>query len=205
MAKQNKEKQHTNAVVFKMHIDFDKTEGYHNEPLLPGKIFYGRNREENQYSYNDIVSSVTAVINNELAGVCNNSAILLVNEVKVIETYSGSINVLFTVFLDALGVIGGLKDLYDCIELVKELATGHVKQRLTQEYRTAFDVHTDVIVPCGWKQHYRPSYMGFINHSAADTASCKRDAFFYYLLVSNIALLATIITLVYKAVATMYW
>ena len=128
-----------------------------------------------------------------------------VNNIEVLEVYKGSIKILFSVMFNTLGIISGLKDLYDCIELIKELANIHVTNRMDAHYGDVWDVNTRIVVPSERPYGYRK-----LCHSADNCAVptnpviYRRDAFFYYLLISNAILLIIIIILVYKAVITMY-
>lgn len=209
MLKRKTAKKHTDVAVFKMHIDFNPEVKEEYGPLLPGREyrFLRKQREKAFYtSYEEIVQFVTNVLNNELVEEYNKSTLLHVSQIEVMETYKGSIEILFSVIFDTLAVISGLKDLYDCIELIKDLTTIHVTKCIEREYGDSFNIRTWPVVPKENTHNYKKSCKHHSNcpiHATSD--SYKRDAFFYYLLISNIVLLTLLILLVYKAVVTMYW
>ena len=209
MLKRKTAKKHTDVAVFKMHIDFNPEVKEEYGLLLPGREyrFLRKQREKAFYaSYEEIVQFVTNILNNELVEEYNKSTLLHVSQIEVMETYKGSIEILFSVIFDTLGVISGLKDLYDCIELIKELTTIHVTKRMEREYGDNFKIRTYPVVPKEEIHKYKKSCKHHSNCPILTTSdSCKRDAFFYYLLISNIVLLTILILLVYKAVITMYW
>lgn len=207
MLKRKQSGKQTEVAIFKIHIDFNSEARKHCGPLLPDgeyDFLWKHNDRTIHASYEEIVKLATDVINNELIVECNKCIFLSVNQIKVIEAYQGSIEILFSVIFDTLGVISGLKDLYDCIELIRELTNIHVRKRLESRYGDNFDVETWTVVPKGKMHDYRKPYAQNTNQPIT-AGSCKRDAFFYYLLISNLVLLTIIILLVYKAVITMYW
>ena len=207
MLKRKQLRKQAGAAIFKIHIDFNFEAKEHYGPLQPGGE-YPFSRKQNdriiRVSYEEIVRFVTDVINNEIIAEYNKCDLFSVSQIKVIESYKGSITILFSAIFDALGVISNLKNLYDCIELIRELTNIHVTKQLESRYGDFFTVETWTVVPKEKMHDYRKPYMYDVNWF---TTSCpyKRDAFFYYLLISNFVLLTIIILLVYKAVITMYW
>lgn len=154
----------------------------------------------NEIGYRDIVDYVTNIVGSELKSQCQECIDTPIEQVKVLKTYEGSINIIFSVIFNALGVVSGLKDLYDCIQLIKVVSDAHIKKRLEDQYGDVFDTGIRTIVP-DWERFYhtddRYETRSLIKHS-------NRDIFFYYLLISNIVLLIVIGLLVFKAVQTMY-
>ena len=162
-----------------------------------------QNDRISRISYEEIVQFVTNVINNDIFAEYNKCDLFSVSEIKVIESYKGSIKILFSAIFNTLGVISNLKNLYDCVELIRELTNAYVTKRLESQYGDFFTVETWTVVPKEKMCDYRIPYKYEVNSFTASDF-CKRDAFFYYLLVSNVVLLTIIILLVYKAVITVY-
>lgn len=194
------------AAIFKVHIDFNHQAEECYGPLRPGgeyRFSCKQNDRISRTSYEEIVQFVTNVINNDIIAEYNKCDLFSISKIKVIESYKGSIKILFSAIFDTLGVISNLKNLYDCVELIRELTNVHVTKRLESQYGDFFTVETWTVVPKEKICDYRIPYMYDVNSFTASD-SCKRDAFFYYLLVSNVVLLTIIILLVYKAVITVY-
>lgn len=207
MLKRKQLRKQAGAAIFKIHIDFNFEAKEHYGPLQSGGEYPFSHKQNDRIirvSYEEIVRFVTAVINNEIIAEYNKCDLFSVSQIKVIESYKGSITILFSAIFDALGVISNLKNLYDCVELIRELTNIHVTKQLESRYGDFFTVETRTVVPKEKMHDYRKPYMYDVNWF---TTSCpyKRDAFFYYLLISNLVLLTIIILLVYKAVITMYW
>lgn len=197
--------ENTNQAIFSLHIDFSYHSREQYGELTSGRRYHLSLKREDRQSfdtYSSIVDYVTNIIDHELKNQYQGLVGLSIKQVKVVKTYSGSINVLFSVIFNTLGVISGLKDLYDCIDLIKEISDAHIKNRMQSKYGDIFDISTKIVTPkkdciqCGlYKESGNPiSVLGG-----------KRDAFFYYLLISNIVLLLIIGVLVYRAVFAMYW
>lgn len=206
MLKRKQLRKQAGAAIFKIHIDFNSEAKEYYGPLQPGGE-YRFSRKQNdrisRISYEEIVQFVTNVINNDIFAEYNKCDLFSVSKIKVIESYKGSIKILFSAIFNTLGVISNLKNLYDCVELIRELTNAYVTKRLESEYGDFFTVETWTVVPKEKMHDYRIPYMYDVNSFTASD-SCKRDAFFYYLLVSNVVLLTIIILLVYKAVITVY-
>ena len=201
----------TKQVVFSLDIDFNYQAREMYGKLEPGQTynFSGLKRTseyQNHTNYSGIVDYVVNIVNNELKSQYQECTDILIEQVKVIKTYRGSINVIFSVIFSALGVVSGLKDLYDCIELIKVMSDAYIKNRMEDKYGDLFDIRTRTIVPNRESIYHKDIY--YINDESRGIVPVthkSRDTFFYYLLISNIVLLAVIGLLVYKAVLTMYW
>lgn len=196
------------VALFRMSIDFNSKAHERYESLQPHCKYHFSSKQNEQtvtVCYEEITKFVRNVIEYDLSTRYNNSSLISVSKIEVIEVYRGSINILFSVMFNILGLISGLKDLYDCIELIRELANIHVTNRLDEQYGDIWDVNTRIIVPCERpyerRKLHRPND-DYLVHTYPRIYS--RDAFFYYLLTSNVILLILIIFLVYKAVITMY-
>lgn len=123
-------------------------------------------------------------------------------EVQVQAVYEGSIEILFTVILNFLDLVGELKNLYDIVKLICELSERHINKKLSDRFGRHFKVDTYVIVP------YEDRYLWHEENKMymqRDNNIEKRDAFFYYLLVANIVLLMIVAVLVFGAVKVVYF
>lgn len=206
MLKRKQLRKQAGAAIFKIHIDFNSEAKEYYGPLQPGgeyRFSCKQNDRISRISYEEIVQFVTNVINNDIFAEYNKCDLFSVSEIKVIESYKGSIKILFSAIFNTLGVISNLKNLYDCVELIRELTNAYVTKRLESQYGDFFTVETWTVVPKEKMCDYRIPYKYEVNTFTASDF-CKRDAFFYYLLVSNVVLLTIIILLVYKAVITVY-
>lgn len=206
MLKRKQLRKQAGAAIFKIHIDFNSEAKEYYGPLQPGgeyRFSCKQNDRISRISYEEIVQFVTNVINNDIFAEYNKCDLFSVSEIKVIESYKGSIKILFSAIFNTLGVISNLKNLYDCVELIRELTNAYVTKRLESQYGDFFTVETWTVVPKEKMCDYRIPYKYEVNSFTASDF-CKRDAFFYYLLVSNVVLLTIIILLVYKAVITVY-
>lgn len=196
--------QNTQQAVFNLEVDFDYEAKEKYGLLRPGHTYYFRksnrmSENDSNTSYSDIVDYIVNIVNSELKTQCQECPNVSIEEVKVIKSYSGSINVIFSVIFNTLGLISGLKDLYDFVEIIKKLSEAHIKTKMEGKYGDVFDIRIRTIAPN--REYYCHDKMENIVAVTHKT----RDAFFYYLLISNIILLAVIALLVYKAVLAMYW
>ena len=191
--------------VFRLTIDFSYRARERFGKLEAGRHYtfseFGKIRNyQNETSYRDIVDYVTNIVGSELKSQCQECIDIPIEQVKVLKTYEGSINIIFSVIFSALGVVSGLKDLYDCIQLIKVISDAHIKKRLEDQYGDWFDTGISMIIPDRERFYHtddRYERLPLTKHS-------HRDTFFYYLLISNIVLLIVIGLLVFKAVQTMY-
>lgn len=194
----------TKQAVFALEVDFKYEMKERYGLLKPGRTYFFQkansiSKNESEISYSSIVDYLVNVINSELKSQCQVCTEVPIKQVEVIKSYTGSINVIFSVIFNTLGLISGLKDLYDFVEIIKTMSEAHIKAQMEERYGDLFDIRIRTIVPN--RESYCHSKLG-------DTVSVtykSRDAFFYYLLISNIFLLVVIVLLVYKAVLAMYW
>lgn len=197
--------------IFSLTVDFNRY----------GYCRYGKLKRFKAYSFNDTISEqsstkityeklkdfIVNTIKHELRPIFLAGTDCPVRSVDVIETYEGSILVLFKVAFNALQFIGGFKDLYDSIKLIKHLTNVHIKQRLNENYGQYFKVDTKVLT-------YQSGFLKSDEDLQAltvkkklniQTTEKRRDGFFYYLLISNIVLICLLIALVFKAVVNTYF
>ena len=188
--------------VYSAHIDFKDKEDLNRQrrPLKPGEHYYLKS-ERNVY-YSDIVETIKTAINAELKEELSKYTNLEVSDVQVQAVYEGSIEVVFTVVLSFLELVGGLKDLYDAVKLIREIAGKHIAMKLKNEYGDYFIVNMDAVSPDIYDHRYAGKFT--VGKSEMDE-SAKRDAFFYYLLIANIALILIIGVLVFGAVRKVYF
>lgn len=158
-------------------------------------------KNQDKTSYSDIVDYVTNIVKNELKSQYQECIDVPIEQVKVLKTYEGSINVIFSVIFDALGLVSGLKDLYDCVQLVKVISDAHIKKRLEDQYGDLFDTNISLIIP----DRYSLDHIGNKCEALLFALNSGKNVFFYYLLISNIVFLILLGLLVFKAVWTMYW
>lgn len=185
--------------VFRARIDF-KNDEPQQEPLVPGYSYYLEN--ERKVSYSDITNEAERIINNDLKVELQKYLNLSIQEVQSQSVYEGSIEIIFTVVLNFLELVGGLKDLYDAVHLIREISERHIKKMLSDKFGNHFRVDTYVIVPRQedyWR--FEKRYMVVQGNEEKP----QRDIFFYYLLVANIILLLIVGVLVFGAVKAVYF
>lgn len=187
--------------VFGARIDFNSDE-LHHESLHPGGVYYLDKRSESIVFYEDISNEAVRIINSELKSELQKYTPIFIKEVETQAVYEGSIEIIYSVVLGFLDLVGGLKDLYDAVRLIKEISERHINKKLSDRFGRHFKVDTNVIVP-DYKEYWRleEKMIG----AQGDSSAAKRDAFFYYLLVSNIVLLVIVGVLVFGAVKTVYF
>lgn len=193
-------------VLFSLDIDFNYLATERFGPLeIGGRYIFSRANNLNGYeqsiSYNDILDFVKGIINDDLKPECQKYIDLTIDQIEIIKIYQGSIHVLFSVVFNTLGVISQLKDLYDCVEIIKAVSKAHLQNRLQNRYGNWFNTSITAI-----GLGNRKSYDCFHEHETLQPIKYRtRDSFFYYLLISNIILVVSLILLTYKAVLKMYW
>lgn len=141
-------------------------------------------------------------INSELKPGLQKYTDISIEEIQVQTVYKGSIEIIYTVILGFLNLVGGLKDLYDAVRLIREISERHINKKLSDRFGRHFKVDTYVIVPES-KDYWRFEEMRW--DWRVDRGVEKRDAFFYYLLVANIRLLIIVGVLVFGAVKAVYF
>lgn len=187
--------------VFRARIDFNYDEP-HQKPLLPGHTYHLEEDSDTRVSYTDISDEAVRIINSDLKPELQKYTDISVKEVEAQAVYEGSIEIIYTVVLGFLDLVGGLKDLYDAVRLIKEISERHINKKLSDRFGRHFKVDTYVIVP-DYKEYWRleEKMIG----AQGDSSAAKRDAFFYYLLVANIVLLIIVGVLVFGAVKAVYF
>ena len=185
--------------VFRARIDF-KNDEPQQEPLVPGHSYYLEN--ERKVSYSDITNEAERIINSDLKPELQKYTDISIEEVQVQAVYEGSIEIIYTVILGFLNLVGGLKDLYDSVHLISEISERYIKKKLSNKFGNHFRVDTYVIAPREedyWR--FEKRYMVV----RGNEEKLQRDAFFYYLLIANIVLLVIVGILVFGAVKAVYF
>lgn len=187
--------------VFRARIDFNYDEPY-QESLHPGGVYYLSKHSESKVSYEDIANEAIRIINSELKSELQKYTPISIKEVEAQAVYEGSIEIIYTVVLGFLDLVGGLKDLYDAVRLIKEISERHINKKLSDRFGRHFKVDTYVIVP-DYQEYWRleEKMIG----AQGDSSAAKRDVFFYYLLIANIVLLIIVAILVFGAVKAVYF
>ena len=188
----SRKKERTEMVSYRMHVDFRLDESMKQRKLLPGNVYYlGPN--EQRATYEDIVFLVSDVINTELVSELQKFIDDDQLEVKVQSVYEGSIEVLFTVAMNALTIASGV---HDVIELIAKLSEKFVEKQLNYSYGKCFEV-TVYSMP---RSHFREPLV--LEHKPA---TFRKDIFFWYLLIMNVVLMVLLGVLVFGAVEQMYF
>ena len=86
-------------------------------------------------------------INNDLKPELQKYTDLSIQEVQTQSVYEGSVEIIFTVILSFLELVGGMKDLYDAVHLIKEIAERHINRKLSDKFGNHFRVDTYAIAP----------------------------------------------------------
>lgn len=181
--------------VFKTRIDF-KNDAEKSRHLRSGQTYYFEN--EREVFYGDIVNEAERIISNDLKAEFQKYTDLSVQEVQAQSVYEGSIEIIFTVVLGFLE----LKDLYDAVHLLKEIAERHINRKLSDKFGNHFRVDTYVITP-RVEDYWRLEKRYMVEQGS--NGEVKRDTFFYYLLVANIVLLLIVGVLLFEAVKVVYF
>lgn len=187
--------------VFRARIDFNYDELY-QESLHPGGVYYLNKHSDSKVSYEDIANEAVLIINSDLKSELQKYTSISIKEVEAQAVYEGSIEIIYSVVLGFLDLIGGLKDLYDAVQLIKEISERHINKKLSDRFGRHFKVDTYVIVP-DYKEYWRLEEK--MIWAQGDSSVAKRDALFYYLLVANIVLLVIVGMLVFGAVKIVYF
>jgi len=195
--------------VFSVAIDTNaeyRKEAMNPNTLVPGgKYYFGKN--ENRATYDDLKEYAISILNNELDEECAQFLDIPIIEIKVKGVYEGSIEIFLIVVFGVIAGVTGIKDLYDSIDFLRTLAEKKLEKRFRDKYGDYFRINVNRQIPRNTdfyaekylhKYHTPPTYS--THHKQP-----KRDGFFYYLLVSNIVLLALVIALVANAVVKIYF
>ena len=187
--------------VFRTRIDF-KHDEINQKPLRPDDTYYLKGSSNERVSYDDIVNEAVLIINNNLKSELQKYTFILIEEVQVQAVYEGSIEIIYSVVIGFLELVGGLKDFYDTVQLIREVGERHINKKMSDRFGRHFEVDTYVIVP---EKNYLHLEEKMMDGYRMNNDMVKRDAFFYYLLVANIVLLILVFMLVFNAVKALYF
>lgn len=141
-------------------------------------------------------------------------------DTRVIEVQSGSVLVFFGAVITALGVFSGYADFFESIQVVKRHSKLLIERVLRNRYGGEFDVEVVQQYPSlpdpsdryPWRRlrkMFGPEADEILELSAwarrRAGQGTRRDAFFWFLLIFNVLLLATIGGLVGGAVVRTYF
>jgi len=201
----------TKRVVFRATIElnsdyrerFNSNSDYNDNSnrLKPNGKYKLGNKEE-KVSYEELKEVLTETLETKLSLEVNELLDTPILAVKINNVNEGSIEIIFTVLLNAYQFIASLSDFFDSVELIKDTAKKLLTRKLNKNYGYFFDVYVDNISPSRNRNYFEKECGRILPVSYRDNN--KRDVFFYYLLFSNIVLTAIITFLVWKAVVTTY-
>ena len=197
----------TYKAVFSVTIDtnseYREKSDYH-ESLVPGGKYWFKQQEKHA-TYDDLKEFAIRVLNNELDDECRQFLDIPVIEIKVKGVYEGSIELFFIVVFGVIAGVTGIKDLHDSIDFLRTLVEKKLEKRFQQKYGNHFRIDVRKQIPRDRdyydKQHFHKNHFPLMQSNKQS----KRDGFFYYLLFSNIVLLAIVIVLVANAVVKVYF
>lgn len=187
--------------VFRTRINFRHDE-INQKPLRPDDTYYLKGSSNERVSYDDIVNEAVLIINNNLKSELQKYIFISIEEVQVQAVYEGSIEIIYSVVIGFLELVGGLKDFYDTVQLIREVGERHINKKMSDRFGRHFKVDTYVIVP---EKNYLHLEEKMMDGYRMNNDMVKRDAFFYYLLVANIVLLILVFMLVFNAVKALYF
>lgn len=134
---------------------------------------------------------------------------------RVMRFENGSIEIIFAVIVGAASFLSGYAGFFDSIELIKKQVTALINRLLNDQYGGGFSVSTETVWPRMRDpydypyRHFRKRFglfeediLPFLSQEQGDS---KRDGFFWFLLISNIALSFVVAILVWGAVTKVYF
>ena len=198
-----------NKIIFSAHIDlkYQYTEkGWSIKK--DGKLLLNDN--EKHILVKDIENKITNTIKYDLVDEIKNiTGLTVTTQIKSI--HYNSIEVIFTVILKAFSFIASIKGFYGSIIFIQKHAQRIIRSNLINQFGNYFDVNVSPELPNLDERHFSIKEFDYLLHRLKHYPgiynpinSNKRDGLFYYLLFSNIVLLAIIILLILKAVLSYY-
>jgi hypothetical protein len=98
--------------VFTVKIDLNYEYRNNNQEVFePGRTYYSR--KEQKFTYEEIKSLATSTIEKELPREVEDIAGLPVYDIRVNRSYTGSIELVFTILFNGYQFIAGIKDFFD--------------------------------------------------------------------------------------------
>lgn len=178
-----------------------------------------RNRHNDEYkengyrraTYGDVRDFCEKIINDEISNEIQEMLDLPIHEVKVIKTHEGSLIVFFSVVFDIYQFVAGISGVHATVKLIEKTVKMHMQKRLADEFYT--NGYFDVNVNAETETRHDDIFNELLNSKnrriftvpLGESSRPKRDALFWYLLVSNIVLITIVVLLVGNAVVKTYW
>ncbi|MCL2671680.1 MAG: hypothetical protein FWF10_06560 [Clostridiales bacterium] len=175
--------------------------------LIPGgDYWFGKEKE--RATYDELKELAIRIINEELLNECEQFDIPVL-DIKVKSIYEGSIELFFTVLFGVVAGVAAIKDLHDSIEFLRTLAEKKLLKRFRDKYGDYFRIDVKRHIPRDTRFYddfdYLQKQRACSIHQFKNDERPKRDGFFYYLLISNVVLLAILIALIASAVMKVYF
>lgn len=197
-------------MVFSVRIELN--EAYRHLPFLHRRndldIHYNYLKPDGKYcfdiesqrywEYTDIVNNVKNIATSFQKKCNEKNTWMEVTEVNVLGIQQGSIELVLSVMMKLFDIAGGIKNVYDCADIIRKMLTCHFEEELADQFGRYFVAEAKVLAPTKKEN-------GFCDIDCCAKVKNKRDAFFYYLLVSNIIMIVLLGLMVFKAVSKMYW
>lgn len=213
--------------VFKVKITFNENYGekfapksnYYNdrgEMKLTSTKTYNFSSRDEKIHFEQIKMVAIEDFEKDLLKEINNVLEYPANSVEINGVYEGSIEIVFSVLFNAYQFIAGIKDFFDSLKLISNTSNRILRKRLTDKYGDYFNISTEIEYPTNGNDFHRFEEEMLLMRKTGrgmtlpipnyNEPISNRDAFFYYLLFSNIILTLIIIFLVWKAlVSTYHW
>lgn len=175
-------------ISFRMNIEWDEHDlEWH---AIKHQNIENSNIDDTVSRLKDTVRNLIPQMKDELNKFSDNAIV----EIKVDSIYSGSVIALFTVIWDAAKTV---KDAYDIVKMITDVSELFMKSQLKEKIGYKFHIYTYSLNKADERK----------THSTGVVSApiIKRDAFFYYLLIANIAQAVIIGALVFGAVTKMYF
>ena len=194
-------------VILRTTVDYSDSEQRNRSPLGVGHRIGDHPFERFERDAKSVIEMRLSSEMQELFGITVSS--------RIMRFENGSIEIVFAVIVGAAGFLSGYAGFFDSIELIKKQVTALLNRLLSEQYGGGFDVSTEVVWPRMRDpydypyRHFRKRFGLFeedlLPSLTQGHTESKRDGFFWFLLISNIALLAIVAALVWGAVTKVYF
>jgi len=199
--------QKTYKAVFSVSIDTSSE--YRSEKRLAPGGDYWFGKQEHHATYDDLKGFAINILQNELKDECEQFIDIPIIDIKVKSVYEGSIELFFVVIFGVIATMASIKDLHDSLDFLRTLAEKKLEKRFREKYGDYFKININKQIPRNTDYYDDLKYVR--RHGLAPffwsqhEGKSKRDGFFWYLVVSNLVLLAIVVALVANAVKKMYF
>jgi len=191
-------------MVYQCHIDLDESDSNNFMGLYPNRK-HGSGNNYKEISYNEVCQTAENVIHQELKNVLEKYVPFPIETVAVQGIYDGSIVLIFSVVLRIIETIGGIKDLYDTVYLIREISEKHIEKRMHEAYERIITTRVHTLFPSTRYESYGRCGKNCEYKADVFEAEKKESMFFNYLLIANIVLILIISILVFSAVKIVYF